>query len=93
MWGLMFLARGSGAHWTAGRSAGEEGVGKGGKGSKGGRGQGGLRSLTFPLPSTLLLSCHPPTPPDLKTHSSSTSFSRAKACIKRIGATQMLDQD
>ena len=59
------------------RRAGEEGVGKGGKGGK-----GRPRSLTFPLPSTLLLSCHPPTPPDLKT-CSTTSFSRAKSCMKR----------
>lgn len=50
MWGLMFLARGSGAHWTAGRSAGEEGVGKGARGA---REAGGRRAQEFNLPTSL----------------------------------------
>ena len=59
MWGLMFLARGSGAHWTAGRSAGEEGVGKGGKGSKGGRGARGAQEFNLPTSLNTLVILSP----------------------------------
>ena len=81
----MFLARCSWAHWnwTAGRSAEHQGLRAQESGGSGREGRG----FNLPTPHTLSLSCHPSTPPDLKTRHK-TRKQVCKYYQRRAGTSQ-----